>query len=61
MTFSTWACLRCLLELATIFGPQNRIQGRCDRDINKLFPPKIRTAVHKIVRECFLNKNPNDH
>ena len=29
MTFSTWACLRCLLELATIFGPQNHTQGRC--------------------------------
>ena len=29
MAFSTWACLRCVLELATILGPQNRTQGRC--------------------------------
>ena len=29
MTFITWACLRCVQELTTILGPQNRTQGRC--------------------------------
>ena len=29
MTFITWACLRCVQELTTILGPQNRTQGSC--------------------------------
>ena len=28
MTFSTWACLRCVQELATVLGPQKLTQGR---------------------------------
>ena len=31
MTLITWACLRCVQEAATILGPQNRTQGRCDQ------------------------------
>ena len=30
MTFSTWTCLRCVQELATILGPQNPTQRSCD-------------------------------
>ena len=30
MTFIKWASLRCVQELATILGPQNRTQGSCD-------------------------------
>ena len=30
MTFITWACLRCVQELATILGPQNPTQRSCD-------------------------------
>ena len=26
----TWACLRYVLGLADILGPQNRTQGRCE-------------------------------
>ena len=29
MSLITWACLRCVQELATILGAQNRAQGRC--------------------------------
>ena len=29
MTFITWACLRCVQELATILGPQNPTQRSC--------------------------------
>ena len=36
MTFSTWACLRCVQELATILGPQNRIQGNCVMFVNAM-------------------------
>ena len=32
MTFITWACLRCVQELATILGPQNPTQRNCDLD-----------------------------
>ena len=30
MTSITWAGTRYVQEPGTIFGPQNRIQGRCD-------------------------------
>ena len=30
MTFITWACLRCVQELATISGPQNPTQRSCE-------------------------------
>ena len=30
MTSITWASPRYVQELATILGPQNRTQGRCD-------------------------------
>ena len=30
MSLITWACLRCVQELTTILGPQNRTQGSCD-------------------------------
>ena len=33
MTSITWAGPRCVQELATILTPQNRIQGRCDKNI----------------------------
>ena len=29
MTSITWAGPRCVQDLGTIFGPQNRTQGRC--------------------------------
>ena len=29
MSLITWACLRCVQELTTILGPQNRTQGSC--------------------------------
>ena len=32
MTFITWACLRCVQELATILGPQNPTQRSCEND-----------------------------
>ena len=35
MTFITWACLRCVQELATILGPQNPTQRSCVRDTVK--------------------------
>ena len=37
MTFSTWASLRCVLELATIWHPQNRTQGHCVVQMWKCF------------------------
>ena len=33
MTSITWAGPRCVQELATILGPQNRTQGRCERQL----------------------------
>ncbi len=33
MTSITWAGPRCVQELATFLGPQNRTQGRCDDDV----------------------------
>ena len=30
MIFITWACLRCVQELATILGPQNPAQRSCE-------------------------------
>ena len=30
MSLITWECLRCVQELTTISGPQNRIQGSCE-------------------------------
>ena len=33
MTFITWACLRCVQELATILGAQNPTQRSCDLDL----------------------------
>ena len=35
MTSITWAGPRCVQELATILAPQNRVQGRCDEDLDK--------------------------
>ena len=31
MTLITWACLRCVQELATILGPENPTQRSCDQ------------------------------
>ena len=31
MSLITWACLRCVQELTTILGPQNRTQGSCGK------------------------------
>ena len=31
MSLITWACLRCVQELTTILGPQNRTQGSCEQ------------------------------
>ena len=30
MTSITWAAPRCVQELGTFLGPQNRTQGRCE-------------------------------
>ena len=37
MTFITWACLRCVQELATISGPQNPTQRSCVLYSGELF------------------------
>ena len=36
MTFITWACLRCVQELATILGPQNPTQKSCEHIYMKI-------------------------
>ena len=39
MSLITWACLRCVQELTTILGPQNRTQGSCDQHF--VLPTKL--------------------
>ena len=45
MTLITWECLRCVQELATIFGPQNRTQGSCVLDSWALGPRYCQLAL----------------
>ena len=37
MSLITWECPRCVQELTTILGPQNRIQGSCETFCNTLY------------------------
>ena len=45
MSLITWACLRCVQELTTILGPQNRTQGSCEmHDVTRA----LRTCGFKV-------------
>ena len=41
MTFITWACLRCVQELATILGPENPTQRSCVLVLSFLYQYKV--------------------
>ena len=45
MTSITWAGPRCVQELATFLGPQNRTQGRCGQ--NLISEPSIQNLLHR--------------
>ena len=48
MTSITWAGPRCVQELATFLGPQNRTQGRCDKKLALEQTKKIQ-ELEKVV------------
>ena len=56
MTLITWACLKCVQELTTILGPQNRTQGSCDQchTIRYLHTYKSRVCIDKKSIKCYL-------
>ena len=56
MTFITWACLRCVQELATILGPQNPTQRSCVHESNDVVDSSSRKRLSRVISDFNVDK-----